>query len=95
MSVFTVMILGPDDRVFPCRGDQALLDAALQSGVALPYGCGVGRCRTCKVRVVDGQFRRLETPVNRRAAKPDIAYPCCTRPLTDLVLTYSDLERPE
>jgi hypothetical protein len=29
--------------------------------------------------------------VNKRVPKPDIIYACCTRPLTDLLLSYSDL----
>jgi ferredoxin len=95
LLAFTIKILGPDGRVFSCRTDQTLLDGAMQSGVAVPYGCGVGKCAICKVRVVDGQFRRLKTPVNERRAKPDILYVCCTQPLSDLVLTYSSLQRPK
>lgn len=91
MLAFTIKILRPDSQAFLCRADQTLLDGALQSGVVVPYGCGVGKCASCKTRVVDGRFRRLETPVNKRLAKPDIVYLCCTRPLTDLLLTYSDL----
>jgi len=93
MPAFTIEIVGPDSRVFLCSANQTLLDGALQSGVAVPYGCGVGKCATCKVRVVDGQFWRLETPVNKRVKRHDIVFACCTWPLTDLVLAYSDLLR--
>jgi ferredoxin len=93
MPAFTIEILGPDNQAFSCRSDQTLLDGALQGGISVPYGCGVGKCATCKVRVVDGQFWRLESLVNKRVKRPDIVFACCTRPLTDLVLAYSDLLR--
>lgn len=34
---------------------QSILDAALQQGVPLPYGCHVGTCGACAIEVVRGE----------------------------------------
>lgn len=88
-SSFRIRILRPQTASFLCRADQTLLDGALQSGVAMPYGCGVGRCAVCRAQVVEGEFRRMDTVVNKRAPAPDVVYPCCAKPLTDLALDYT------
>jgi len=36
---------------------QTLLDAALRSGIGLPYACNHGLCGTCKVDVLEGDVR--------------------------------------
>lgn len=88
MQAFTITVLRQQRESFVCRADQTLLDGALQRGVALPYGCGAGKCALCRAGVEQGQFLRLETPVNKRLAHPGTVFLCCTRPLSDLVLSY-------
>ena len=39
---------------FYARSGQVLLDAALMSGLELPYDCRAGRCGTCMVRILSG-----------------------------------------
>lgn len=41
-------------RGFGARGDEPLLDAALRQGVVLDYSCRIGRCSSCKGRVLSG-----------------------------------------
>ncbi|MBA3771361.1 MAG: 2Fe-2S iron-sulfur cluster binding domain-containing protein [Ramlibacter sp.] len=92
MRAFTVTILQPEVKIFSCRPDQTLLDGALQSGITVPYGCGAGKCTRCRCRVVQGEFIRLNTPVNAKFARGDIVFVCCTRPLTDMLISYSDTQ---
>ena len=33
---------------------ESVLDAALRQGLALPYGCRNGACRSCKGRILEG-----------------------------------------
>jgi CDP-4-dehydro-6-deoxyglucose reductase len=43
-----------NERVFEATSGTLLLDAALASGVTLPYSCRTGRCGTCKTKVHSG-----------------------------------------
>ena len=42
---------------FTADENKSLLDAALQAGIALPYGCRGGRCGDCMGRVLSGEIR--------------------------------------
>ncbi|GAB6043009.1 2Fe-2S iron-sulfur cluster-binding protein [Endothiovibrio diazotrophicus] len=45
----------PSGRQFEAAAGETLLEAALRSGVNLPYSCANGSCGDCKVRVVSGE----------------------------------------
>ncbi|EHR72151.1 flavodoxin reductase family protein [Burkholderiales bacterium JOSHI_001] len=47
--------LQPSGHEFTVQGHANLLQAGLQAGLKLNYGCGNGSCGMCKVRVVSGQ----------------------------------------
>lgn len=53
---FTVRVT-PHDRRFGVERGGNLLDAALRCGLAVPYDCRVGACKSCRVRVTQGQAR--------------------------------------
>lgn len=43
---------------FPCRDDQSVLGAMIQSGAsALQVGCRGGGCGVCRVQVLAGEYR--------------------------------------
>ncbi|MDQ2140199.1 CDP-6-deoxy-delta-3,4-glucoseen reductase [Alcaligenaceae bacterium B3P038] len=46
----------PSQHHFTAEPGQTLLDAALASGIVLPYSCRNGACSSCKGRVVSGDF---------------------------------------
>jgi NAD(P)H-flavin reductase/ferredoxin len=48
-----------DGTAVPVRPGQTLLEAALAGGVAMPYGCRVGGCGTCRCRLLRGRVREL------------------------------------
>lgn len=48
-----------DGTPVPVRAGQTLLDAALAAGIAMPYGCRVGGCGTCRCRLLKGHVREL------------------------------------
>jgi CDP-4-dehydro-6-deoxyglucose reductase len=50
---FTIR-LADENSSFTCRSDQTVLDAALEQGVALTYGCKNGLCGSCKGELVAG-----------------------------------------
>lgn len=49
----------PSGHQFDAEPDESVLDAALRQGLALPYGCRNGACRSCRGRVLKG---RIEYP---------------------------------
>lgn len=39
----------------PSGQDSALLDLCEDAGVALPFGCRVGACGSCRIQIVEGE----------------------------------------
>ena len=81
--------LQPSGHSFTTDGSDPVLQAALDAGLTLPYGCRNGACGACKGKVLDGL-------VDHGAAKDQalstadraggLALFCCAKPLSDLVL---------
>ena len=79
-----------DDHLeFTCNDDQTLLDAALEQGIALPYGCRNGLCGSCKAELIAGE---VDYPEGRPGGLSDEdvknrqALLCRAQPKTDLEL---------
>ncbi len=51
----TVVIDGLSRSFAMPKGSVALLDAAMQEGIELPYACKAGVCSTCRAKVVEGE----------------------------------------
>lgn len=49
----------PSGHEFFVEGNDSILEAALQAGLALNYGCCGGSCGLCKVRVVSGELQKI------------------------------------
>ena len=54
MAAFRVT-LSPSGRAFDAEPDRNVLQSALDAGVALPYSCRTGNCRTCRAKIVSGE----------------------------------------
>jgi CDP-4-dehydro-6-deoxyglucose reductase len=85
---FKVVVKESGEQFF-CDDSKSILQAALDSGIALPFSCRSGMCLTCRGRVVEGQvsfggahekYLSLEDRAN------GLALFCCAKPLTDLVI---------
>ena len=81
--------LQPSGHRFTTDGSDSVLQAALDAGLMLPYGCRNGACGACKGKVQDGlvdhgpaQDQALST-ADRAGG---LALFCCAKPLSDLVL---------
>lgn len=46
--------LQPSGHQFKINDDESILDAALNQGISLPYGCRNGACGSCAARLVSG-----------------------------------------
>jgi 3-phenylpropionate/trans-cinnamate dioxygenase ferredoxin reductase subunit len=72
-------------KTFTARRGELLLDAALNSGVDLPYDCRSGHCGTCCVRLVSGA---VDGGVG---AEPGIVHACQCRIVGDAVVERRDV----
>ena len=51
---YTIKLL-PSGHVFQAKGSQTIVEAAIDAGVHLPYGCRNGACGACKGKVAEGK----------------------------------------
>ena len=69
------------------RADQSVLAAARQAGISLPSSCGSGLCGTCKSKLSSGRVEMNHSGgIRQREIDAGFFLPCCSRPLTDLVI---------
>ena len=75
------------NRTVLCRPDHFVLDAALAAGLRLPSACRAGVCGTCKSKLQSGRVdMRDDGGIRPRDIENGFFLPCCSRPLTDLVI---------
>ncbi len=73
---------------FSCREDQFILNAALASGLGLPFGCRMGSCGQCCGRLVEGTVDRAPQLILTEAQmKEGYTLLCRSRPRSDCVIT--------
>lgn len=92
---FSVKLL-PSGRTFAAAPGQSILDAALAEGLALPYGCRMGTCSTCKAHVVEGDFdfggaHLAYLPQEERDRRRALL--CQARACSDLVIEAQELAK--
>ena len=85
---FTVT-LRPSGHTFTANADTTLLQAALDAGLTLPYGCRNGACGSCKGTVLEGEvdhgkIQDHALPAAERTAGKALF--CCASPRSDLTL---------
>jgi len=79
---------------FPCREDQFILNAALGSGLGLPFGCRMGSCGMCCGKLVEGEVDRAEQLIlSEEQIASGFVLLCKSRPRSDLrIITHQDTE---
>lgn len=79
-----IVNLQRSDKQLQVRADQTILDAMLDAGVAAPYSCKTGICKTCVVKVLDGTPEHQDTVLSD-AEKTDskLMCPCVSRATTE------------
>ena len=79
----------PSRHSFEADTAQSILQAALDRGFNLPYGCRNGACGACKGRVVAGRVDRgqyQESALSAEEVAKGYALFCCTQPLSDVTI---------
>ena len=86
--------LQPSGHSYSVADDTTLLQAALDAGLTLPYGCRNGACGACKGKVLEGQVDHGKaeahalTPEDRANG---LTLTCCAEPLSDVVLEVHEV----
>lgn len=87
--------LAPSGHEFTASGEESVLDAALREGIALPYGCRNGACRSCKGRLMEGEIAyphgtpKALTPLDTTQG---FALLCSAHARTDLSLAIEEID---
>jgi CDP-4-dehydro-6-deoxyglucose reductase, E3 len=74
---------------FEVRPSQTVLEAAIEAGINLPYGCRNGTCGACKGKVVSGKVMHDDyqpSAMSEEELENGQALFCCARPLEDLII---------
>jgi CDP-4-dehydro-6-deoxyglucose reductase len=86
--------LQPSGHDFAAPAGEPILQAALDAGFNLPYGCRNGACGCCKGRILEGRvdYGKYQDNALSENEKPGgLALFCCAKPLSDLVLEAKEI----
>ncbi|MES2552453.1 MAG: CDP-6-deoxy-delta-3,4-glucoseen reductase [Pseudomonadota bacterium] len=81
--------INPSGHVYKISAYQTVLEAAIDAGYNLPYGCRNGACGACKGKIVSGEVDYGEHQGNALTdaeKEAGLALFCCARPQSDLVI---------
>lgn len=93
-STLLRITLTPSTHSFLTHGADSLLQAALDAGFILPYGCRNGACGSCKGKVLEGLVDHGDVhPGALSLADRAAGYAlfCCAKPLSDVVLECHEM----
>lgn len=89
--------LQPSAREFSVETGETVLEAALRSGVSIPYNCNTGTCGDCRARIVAGQLsRELPHDYVIKPAERDrgVVLLCCAMTESDLAIEVREAGSP-
>ncbi|MDQ4084701.1 MAG: 2Fe-2S iron-sulfur cluster-binding protein [Actinomycetota bacterium] len=72
------------------HGDETVLDAALRTGLDLPYSCRDGVCGTCRARLACGRVRQDGADLTQAEIDAGYVLTCQARPQADGVVISLD-----
>jgi ferredoxin-NADP reductase/predicted pyridoxine 5'-phosphate oxidase superfamily flavin-nucleotide-binding protein len=78
-----VVKLQKSNREIEVEAEQSILDALLEQNVAIPFSCKTGVCRSCVVKVLDGEPQHNDSVLNDAEKKQErLMCPCVSRSST-------------
>ncbi len=86
--------LQPSGHQFTVEDGQSILEAGLDAGFALPYGCRNGACGSCKGKVLSGEVdygQYQPTTLTEEERRRGYALFCSAKPLSDLTLEAQEI----
>jgi CDP-4-dehydro-6-deoxyglucose reductase, E3 len=88
------VIIQNSGHEFNVRPSQTVLEAAIEAGINLPYGCRNGACGACKGKVIAGKVMHDNfqgSAMSDAELDAGSALFCCARPLEDLVIECREI----
>ena len=86
--------LNPSGHQFEAKAYETILEAAIEAGLNLPYGCRNGACGSCKGDIIRGEVDygdyASSALMDSEKAEGKVLF-CCARPLSDLVLQCREI----
>jgi glycine betaine catabolism B len=74
-------------RTIDVSSQQTVLSAAKKGGIRLPSSCSTGLCGTCKSKLLSGSVDMQHNGgIRQREIDAGLFLPCCSRPLSNLVV---------
>jgi ring-1,2-phenylacetyl-CoA epoxidase subunit PaaE len=74
------------------RGEDSILEAALDGGVDAPYACQIGACCTCRAKVTEGQVIMADREsLSDSEIEEGYVLTCQSKPLTERVVYSYDV----
>lgn len=86
--------LQPSGHTFTTQNDDTILNAALEAGFNLPYGCRNGACGACKGKVLEGSVEHTDYQAHALSESElaeGLALFCCAKPQSDLVIECKEI----
>jgi len=83
----------PSGHEFSVNGDETLLEASLNAGFSMPYGCRNGACGACKGKVLSGQVdlgNYQEGALSAEEKSAGMALFCCAKAKSELVIEIKE-----
>jgi len=81
---------------FAAEDGESVLQAALNAGLVLPYGCRDGACGSCKGKLIEGRIdygHHSEKALSAEERGRGLALFCQAKPLSDLVLEAREVRK--
>ncbi|OIQ24936.1 2Fe-2S iron-sulfur cluster-binding protein [uncultured Vibrio sp.] len=89
MSNFVTIL--PNEITFEVKENETILEAALNSNIALPNRCQVGACAMCMCKKQEGAVSyHLEPMLTEKEQSQGWIFPCQAFAESNLVLTYTE-----
>jgi CDP-4-dehydro-6-deoxyglucose reductase len=81
-----------NNKSFQCDSDTTILNAAKNAGIFLEYSCLLARCRSCMVKVLEGDFNEVQEEfiLSKEEKQQGYILSCNTKPLSNLKLDIED-----
>ncbi len=82
-------------KQFTVQKDETLLEAALQQGITLPYGCKNGACGSCKGKILEGQVEHGQHSATALSPADEVSGGilfCCAHPKSDLLIEAREVQ---
>ena len=90
---YTIKLL-PSGHTFQAKPSQTIVEAAIDAGIHLPYGCRNGACGACKGKVVEGKVHLEDyqsSVISEEEIKNGMTLFCCAIATENLTIEIKEL----